>query len=149
MSTVKFTSYGAVVTIMDSTVLSALASNAWAVAAADYDNRANQNLYADVEVVLASAISTSAAPSIDLYCVPSLDGTNFPNPPGNSATSVPSTYFVGTIGATGSATWLRGAVRQIVLPNGIGRFYLQNRLGNALPAGANKLLLYPYTEQVV
>lgn len=148
MSTIRYSAYAAVVTLMDSLVISAMPSNAWAMGAA-YWNQTEQKTYADLELVLNGSISTGASPCVDLYNVPSMDLTNYPNPPGTSAVAVPSTYYVGTFGANPNSYFARGAVTRVPLVPGKNKFYIQNRLGNALPAGNNTLLLYGYTDEIV
>jgi hypothetical protein len=130
--------------------LNALANSAYALGSAIDNTPATLGaFYGDLEVVLSSSVSAgTGTPYIGVYLLPSLDGTNYPTPPGGSAGATPASYFVGSILANASTGFTVGHLRGIVLPPFNFKILIQNVLGVALPAtNTSTVKLYRYSEQ--
>ena len=149
MATAKWATPGAGVT-MATTALNSLGAATYSGVLTEYDNGTNLYLYGDVEVLLGADYSCgTGTPHIQVFLIPCLDGTNYPNPP-SSTGAVPGTYWVGNIGANASATFRRGFLRGVVLPPFKFKLNLYNGLANgAWNATGNVCTLYPYNEQSV
>ena len=134
-----------------STSLNALANGSWATSGATalISNTSAGKLYADIEVVMASAVTAgSGAPHVAVYIIPAPDGTNPATPPGTSAAAAPAGYLVGIIQANASASFTRGTLRGVVLPPGTFVCLIQNNLGVAFAASAsNTVTAYTYGEE--
>lgn len=132
--------------------MNALADAAYAMGAA-IDNTVTSNgyLYGDLDLVLSGSVTAGAnAPHVAVFLLPTLDGTNYPTPPGGTAGATPGTYLVGTMHAQPSAGFTVGIIRGIVLPPFSFRIAIQNSLGVAFPSGTGSLCrLYRYYEQAV
>ncbi len=151
-ATAKWTAYNTADIAVAGASMNALASGSYALGAA-IDNTAASfgYLYGDLELVLSSAVTASAgSPYIAIYLLPTMDGSNYPNPPGATAGATPASYFVGTILANASAAFTVGQLRGIVLPPQNFKIEIQNVLGVSLPATSTSTCkLYRYNEQSV
>ncbi len=87
-------------TLMD-TDLNALANLTTNVGAVVIDNTTNRYLYAEFEIVLASVdLSAQVNPAVELYLVPSYDGTNYADTGTDASTTIypPAQYLVAVMG---------------------------------------------------
>lgn len=119
-----------------STELNSLATNTMTAASAAYDNSTNLNLYADIEVNLASVSPTTGA-RVDIYVLCAEDGTNYP------AQSDADLRLTGTqllvsipIGTTG-ATAQRVTARMVPVPPSLLKIKADNQTGATLNASGN------------
>lgn len=115
------------------------------------DNSSALDIFADVEVVLAS-LAAVAPNYVGVYFYPlNSDGSTYGDGRfGTSAAGPPSsTYYVGSIvmGAVTQA-W-QGTLRGILLPPAKGKFVLHNQMGVAFAASANTCKYRTYNRQVV
>jgi len=138
----KWNTPRAVATVM-STELNSLANGSQASSSATYANQTNLDLYADIEVLLAS-LSPSTGAYISLYVLESIDGTNFP---AQSAADLrlTSTQLLCTIPiGTTAATAQRVVVRNVLLPPAVFTLVLDNQTGVALNASGNTVKFAAY-----
>jgi hypothetical protein len=126
-----------------STGLNSLGNATMSAASSTYDNSANLDLYADIEVVLA-ALTPGAGAYVAMYIYESVDGTNFP------AQSAADLRLTGSqalctipIGTT-AATAQRVVARNILLPPAKIQFLLDNQTGVALASSGNTVKVLPY-----
>lgn len=138
-------------TSVATTALNSLAASAYSGLLTEINNTVDLYLYGDLEVVLGADLTCAAGtPKIDVFLVPMLDGTNYPNPPSGTG-AVPVSYFVGSIYANASAIFRRGFLRGIILPPFKYKFDLYHNLHTATAwnATGNTSTLYQYYEQSV
>lgn len=147
MATAKWTAQTA--QTMATTALNSLAAGAYSGVLTEYDNSTGLYLYADIEVLLGADLTAAAgAPHIGVFLIPTLDGTNYPNPPSGTG-AVPPTYFVGSILANASAAFRRGFLRGVVLPPTKFKLNLLHALhaSTAWNSTGNVCTAYLYNEQ--
>jgi hypothetical protein len=150
MSTFKWTTYNAADTAVAGTSMNALANGAYALGAA-INNTSGLYLLGDLLLTLSSAVSVPAgSPSIGIWILPALDGTNYPNPPGGTAGNAPGTLYAGTITMVASTSTSIMVARGLVLPPSLFKVMIQNNLGIAFPStNTSACSLYRYGEQSV
>lgn len=116
------------------------------------DNSSAFDIFADVEVVLASITSGAGAPYVGVYFyLLNSDGSTYGD--GRFASSAagppPSQYFVGAAPLIASLTQaFQATVRGIVLPPGKGKFVLYNQAGVAFASSANTCKYRTYNRSV-
>lgn len=148
-STAKWTAPSS--TSVATTALNSLAAGTYSGVLTEIDNTTNLYLYGDLEVALGADLTCAAGtPYIGVFLVPTLDGTNYPNPPASTG-AVPGNYWVGNIIANASATFRRGFLRGIILPPFKYKFDLYHGLhgSTAWNSTGNTATLYQYYEQAV
>lgn len=138
----KWNAPSATVTVL-TTELNSLANATLSAASAAIANQTNLDMYADLEVVLGS-LSPAAGAYVAIYIALAVDGTNYPAPSGADI-RLTSTQLLCTIpvGTTGSTAY-RVAVRNVLLPPGTFKLYLDNQTGVTLAASGNTLKLNAY-----
>lgn len=132
----------AIVTAL-TTELNSLATNAMSAASAAIANQTNLDMYVDVEVVLGS-LSPTAGAYVAVYIALAADGTNYPAPSAADM-RLSSTQLLCVI-PTGVAasTAQRVAARNVLLPPGTFKLYMDNQTGATLAASGNTLKVVPY-----
>lgn len=117
--------------------LDSLTDNEYTDASDAVDNSTNKYMFADVEIVLASAAFTGADSGIEVYLIPSVDGTNYPTWTGNGTSDEQENngFFVGFVSTTGATAGQRMVLRDVELPNGLYKWAFRNR-GNVTLAGS-------------
>jgi hypothetical protein len=131
------------------TALNSLAAGAYSGVLTEIDNTTNRYLYGDLEVLLGADLTCAAGtPYIGVFLIPTLDGTNYPNPPSGTG-AVPASYQVGAILGNASATFRRGFLRGIVLPPFKFKLNLYHVLhgSTAWNSTGNVATLYQYGEE--
>lgn len=103
----------------------------------EIDNSTNKYMFADIEIVLASAAFTGTDSGIEVYVIPSQDGTNYPTWAGNGTSDEQENngFFVGFVSTTGTTAAQRMVLRDVDLPSGKYKFAFRNR-GNVTLAGS-------------
>lgn len=138
----KWNSPRATATVM-STELNSVTNASLTKSSAAFDNTANLDIYADIEVVLASLSPTSGA-FVALYIGVYEDGTNAP---AQSAADMRLTttqlLCVIPVGTTAS-TAQRVIARNIVIPPEKFDVYLDNQTGVSLAASGNTVKFNTY-----
>lgn len=114
--------------------LDAAADDEWTDLSDEIDNSTDKHLFVDLEITLGSAAFSGVDSGIEVYLVPSLDGTNFGDWTGNVTTDEQENnqYFVGFVSTTGATEAQRAILRGVALPNGKFKFGFRNRGGVAL-----------------
>jgi len=136
-------------TLMD-TDLNALANLTTNVGAVVIDNTTNRYLYAIFELYLASIdLSAQTNPAVELYLIPSFDGTNYADT-GDDADTVdypPAQYLVAVMGFnTADVAEVHRAVSPHIMLDPVKyKPVVINRLGVAMPATLNTLKVKTYT----
>lgn len=138
----KWNAPSAVVTVL-TTELNALANNTMAAVSAAVANQTNLDVYSDWELVLAS-LSPTAGAHVDVYIAEAVDGSNYPADAAATmrlqASQLLCTFGLGITAATAQRT----VVRNVVIPPGTFKIYLDNQSGVALGATSNTLKMIPY-----
>lgn len=126
--------------------LDSLTDNEWTDLSDAIDNSIDKRMLADVELVLGSAAFNGTDSDIDLYLIPSVDGTNYPNWTGNSTVIAKSnhSYFVGRFVTTGTTAAQRMIVRDVSLPNGLYKYAFRNKGNVTLAASGNTAKWRPH-----
>ncbi|MEJ0015711.1 MAG: hypothetical protein WDN25_03945 [Acetobacteraceae bacterium] len=140
--TTYFSEYPAALDIaIPSSALNGLADGAYAITATPIDNRptlgsAVSYNRADLLIDLASAVTVGATPSIIVWVLPSVDGTNYPTPPGTSAAAAPP-YFAYSFPLTPSVSSQRFTLPNLELTPDPLLILIQSKLGVGFPASGN------------
>lgn len=126
--------------------LDSLTDNEYTDASDAIDNSSNLYLFADIEIVLGSAAFTGTDSAIEVYLIPSVDGTNYANWTGNGTSDEQEndTHYVGVVSTSGSTAAQRLVLRNIALPNGLYKYALRNRGNVTLASSGNTVKWRPY-----
>ena len=138
----KWNAPGTLTTVL-STGLNSLANNTMSAVSSTYANQTNLDLYADIEVVLAS-LSPTAGAFVSIYVLEAVDGTNFPAQSDADLRLTTSQLLVSIPVGTTAATAQRVTARNILLPPATIQFKLDNQTGVALNAAGNTVKVLPY-----
>jgi len=129
-----------------STELNSLADNGWSALGTEVDNSSTKYMMADVEIYLASAAFTGTDSTVEVYLVPTVDGTNYPTwTTGTSDEQENNAYYVGSITTTGTTAVQREVLRSVALPNGKFKWAVRNRGGVAMASSGNTLKWRPWS----
>lgn len=138
----KWGNLASVVTLL-TTELNALGNGSASAASSAIANQTNLDVYADVELVLAS-LSPAAPNYLTLYILEAIDGTNYPSATGSVLRNQPSQILCTFPIDTTAATAQRVVVRNVVLPPGTFKVVLDNQAGVALGATGNTVKMITY-----
>jgi hypothetical protein len=121
--------------------------NEWTDLSDAIDNSTNKYPFVDIEIVLASAAFTGTDSAIEVYLVPSVDGTNYGDWTGNVTTDEQENngYFVGSKLTSGATAAQRLTLRDIPLPNGLYKYGLRNRGNVTLGSSGNTVKWRPHS----
>jgi len=148
MSTLKWLDGTSATTILD-TGLNSLANNAGALSAA-LDNDTDLAYLADIEVYVAGfgASINKGTAYVEVYLLPTVDGTNYPDTDSN----VPQpTYFIGSLlkGTANGSGAVRDVLREVPLPARDFKIAVVNKSGQAWSASGNTVKIRPVRSQAV
>jgi hypothetical protein len=137
-------------TSLDTTGLNSIASGNAILSATQIDNSSALDIFADVEVVLAS-LAAVAPNYVGVYFYPlNSDASTYGD--GRFGTSAagppPATYYVGSIVMVAATQAQQGVLRGIILPPGKGKFVLHNQMGVAFGSSGNTLKYRTYNRSV-
>ncbi len=125
------------------TELNSLANNAASAASSAIANQTNLDVYADIELVLASW-SPVAPNYCTLYILEAIDGSNYPSATAGVLRNQPSqilcTFALDTTGSTAQ----RVVVRNVVIPPGSFKVVLDNQSGATLASSGNTVKMNTY-----
>ena len=130
------------------TDLNALANNAVNVGAVLPDNTSNRFFYVKFELVLASVdLSGEDNPAVEVYMVPSYDGTNYADTGVDASTTVypPAQYLVAVLGVAETNAAHRAVSPHILIDPLKYTPVVINKTGVALAATGNTLKSKYYT----
>jgi len=154
MSTIKLEA-GTIQTLLD-TELNSLANNDAALDSAEYDNATNLYEFAAFELYVDFVSAPTAGPTIELYMIPSLDGTNYGDGDGTPLAQINT--FVGAFDVRATTAAMR---LNLAIPSAMGapnlapllpvkyKALIYNKSGQAFPASGSTLKMLPYRRQVV
>ena len=131
--------------------LASLADGEWTNLSDEIDNTSNLYLMADFLFELASAAFTGTDSVVELYILPCVDGTNYPNWTGNVTTSEQENdqHFVGAVTTSGATEAQVLCIRDVKLPPGKFKVGVRNNSGVAFAASSNTLEYRPHSYQDV
>lgn len=134
--------------------IDSLTDNEWTDLSDEIDNSTNKYAYADLDLALGSAAFTGTDAGIEVYIVPTVDGTNYPDWSGNATTDAPeqSHYFVTFLpikAATAARRVVSSSQQDVALPQGKFKFGLRSRANVTLAASSNTLTWRPKSYDVV
>jgi len=114
--------------------LDSLADNEWTDLSDEIDNSSDKYMLVDLELYLPSVAFSGTDSAIEVYLVPSVDGTNYPNWTGNVTTNEQENrkHFVDSIPTSGATEAQRLVARNIVLPNGKYKWGFRSRANVSL-----------------
>lgn len=148
-ATLKLTGYlasEAAIVFAGTQQLDSLTDNEFTDLSNEIDNSTNKYAYADLRVDLASLNPTGADAGLEIFLVPTVDGTTYPDWTGNSTSDQQQNqpYYVGFVPlATGSA--VKDAVLMgVALPNGKYKWGVRNRANVSLAADAGDIYWRPW-----
>lgn len=117
--------------------LDSATDNEWTDLSDAIDNSTNKYAFADLEIVLSSAAFTGSDSAIEIYLIPSVDGTNYADWTGNVTTDEQENnkHFIGSLITSGATAAQRMTLRDIELPNGLYKYGFRSRAGVTLGTG--------------
>lgn len=135
---------------LDTTGLNSIANGNAILSATQVDNSSALDIFADVEVVLAS-LAVIAPNYVGVYFYPlNSDASTYGD--GRFGTAAagppPSTYSVGTIVMVAATQAQQGVLRGIILPPGKGKFVLYNQTGVSFASSGNTLKYRTYNRSI-
>jgi hypothetical protein len=151
MTTEKLSGYlttEAAITFSGTQQLNSLADNEYTDLSDEIDNSTNKYAMVDLRLVLASAaFITPADCGIELFLIPTVDGTNYPTWTGNTTTDQVhnSPFYVGYIPFTGTTQAQAGVLQRVPLPNGKYKWAARSRGNVALAASGNTIYWRPHS----
>jgi len=157
MSTLKNSGYlaSAIAVVFSGTQqINSLTDNEWTDLSDEIDNGTNKYFGADLELVLGSAAFTGADSGIEVYIVPTVDGTNYPDWTGNSTSDAPEQqhYFATSLplkASTSAKRVVSPSQADIQLPQGKFKFGLRSRANVTLAGSGNTLSFRPKSYDAV
>ena len=138
--------------ILMDTVLNSLADNTTNVGTVLPDNTSNRYFYAEFELVLASVdLSAKTNPGVELYMVPSYDGTNYADTGTDASATVypPQQYLVCVMGVAETSAAHKAVSPHLLLDPLKFKVVAINKTGAALGATLNTLKIKTYTATTV
>jgi hypothetical protein len=135
---------------LDTTTLNSIASGNAILSGTSIANGTPLDIYADVEVVLAS-LAAVAPNYVGVYLYPlNSDAATYGDGRFSSSAAgpPPSSYWVGNIVYDASTSAKQGTLRGIIIPPGTFKFVLYNQMGVAFAASANTLKYRTYNRSV-
>jgi hypothetical protein len=126
--------------------LISLADNEFTHLSDEIDNSVNRYMMMDLRMVLGSAVFTGTDSAIEIYLVPSIDGTNYPDwvGDGTSDEQENNKHFVGSMTTSGDTSVQDMSYRSVAFPNGKFKFGVRSRAGVALAGSGSTLYWRPW-----
>lgn len=157
MSTEKLSGYlatAATVSFTGTQTLTSLTDNEWTSLSDEIDNSTNKYPYADLDLVLGSAAFTGADAGMEIYIVPTIDGTNYPDWTDNVTTDAPEQTHYGVAflplkASTAARRVVSSSQSAIELPQGKFKFGVRSRANVTLAGSGNTLYYRPKSYDVV
>ena len=128
--------------------IDSLTDNEWTDLSDEVDNSTNKYAFADLDLVLGSAAFTGSDSGIEVYIVPTVDGTNYPDWSGNAMTDAPEQmhYFAAFLplkASTAAKRVVSSSRAAIELPQGKFKFGIRSRANVTLASSGNTLYYRP------
>lgn len=145
-STVKWSTYSAATTYLSSE-LDALADAGNKLGGA-LDNTVPHDMYSDWQVYATAAATRDVGGRIDLYFLPSVDGTNYAY--GDDSVDPSTASLVGSmILPSGSTSEYSSVLTHVLMPAGKFKALAENQTGAALGGSASIIQFAIYNETIV
>jgi len=114
----------------------ALINDEWTDLSDVIDNSLQRNLFMDFVLDLGSVVFTGADAAIEIYVVPSVDGTNYPEWLGGVATNEQehNQYFAASITVHPDTAAFHGVFRKVEMPVGLFKIAVRNKANVTLNA---------------
>lgn len=130
--------------------LVSLVDNEWTDLSDEIDNSTNKYALADLDLILASAVFTGADSGIEVFVVPTVDGTTYPTWTGNSTADAQEQekHFVAFLPLKAATQAQRAATpagSPVALPQGKFKFGVRNRGNVTLASSGNTLYWRPHS----
>lgn len=134
--------------------IDSLTDNEWTDLSDEIDNSSNLYAYAQLDLVLGSAAFTGTDSGIEVYIVPTVDGTNYPDWTGNGTSDAPEqmhlfAVFLPLKATTAARRAVSSSQRPIELPQGKFKFGIRSRANVSLASSGNTLYWRPLAYQSV
>lgn len=134
--------------------IDSLTDNEWTDLGDEIDNSSNLYAYMQLDLVLGSAAFTGSDAGIEVYVVPTVDGTNYPDWTGNTTSDAPEqahyyAAFLPLKAATAAKRVASSSQGLIEVPQGKFKFGLRNRGNVTLASSGNTLYWRPASYQDV
>lgn len=134
--------------------IDSLVDNEWTDLSDEIDNSTNKYPFADLDIALGSAAFTGVDCGIEVYIVPTVDGTNYPDWTGNSASDAPEQthYFAAFLpikASTSAKRVVSSSQAAVELPQGKFKFGIRSRANVALASSGNTLYWRPKSYDAV
>lgn len=142
-------------TTLVSTELNSLANNAAALGSTVFDNATELWPFGQFELTVTFSSAPTANNTIDLYLIPSIDGTNYGDAITGASGSAPSTSYLGSFPLRAVTTLQRvplgagGQAGRIELPPSKFKIFAINKSGAAMPSSGSLIKMQPYRRQIV
>lgn len=157
MTTLKLSGYLASavsVSFSGTQTLTSLTDNEWTSLSDEIDNSTNKYAFADLDLVLGSAAFTGSDSGIEVYIVPTVDGTNYPDWTDNTTSDAPEQghYLVAFLplkAATAARRVVSSSQASIELPQGKFKFGVRSRANVTLASSGNTLYYRPKSYDAV
>jgi hypothetical protein len=128
------------------TELNSLADGNVCALGSEIDNSTNQHLYGDFQLDLASLTISSTSAYVDLYLVPTVDGTNYPDWSSGAVANYHQAYRAGTFLVKAvSATTARANAQEVRIPPGKFKPAVRNGTGAAFASSGNTVAMRSYS----
>jgi hypothetical protein len=138
--------YRGVANVM-TTALDALAATTGKAISAAFDNSVELDMFADFELLVDWVIAPTANTVVELYIVPTIDGTNYSD--GSTSILPQPGLYVGGFVARNDTAVQRMVLRGVPMPPGLWKALIQNTTNQAFPASGSTLRYNKYGVQSV
>lgn len=142
MATIERSGYTATAVTSLSTDLNSLANNTNSAASAAHDNATEKALWHDLELVVTFGTAPAANSPVEVYLIPSVDGTNYADG-GGTVTPAPN-LLVGVFYVRAVTTAQRVVIERVEVPPGLFKYVIRNVSGQATAATGNTLKYRPH-----
>lgn len=148
MTTLKQSGYLATetaITFSGTQQLNSLINDEYTDLSDEIDNSTNKYFSVDLRFVLASAAFNLADSGLEIYLIPTVDGTTYPTWVGNSTTDQQSNFgfYVGFVYTTGTTAAQNMVLMGVPLPPGKYKWAVRNRGNVTLAASGNTIYWRP------
>lgn len=147
MSDNRYTTYGSSSTVFSTDLNAVNFTNSSRKLSSAIDNSSQLYFWDDLELYCTFAATPSANATVELYLIPSIDGTNYTD--GDASTDPPATTLVGVFPIRAVTSAQRVPVRGVQLPPGLFKYLIINRTGVASSGTSNTLIRRSYSTQNV
>lgn len=147
MATIESSGYTAAAVTALTTELDGLANNTNSAASAAFDNATEKAIWHDLELAVTFGTAPADNSPVELYLLPSVDGTNYPDG-GGTVTPRPN-LLAGVFFMRNITTAQRHVVQRIEVPPGLFKYVLRNASGQAFSASGHTLKYRPHEMQSV